>query len=493
MCASKRSKLALARTNYSRVYEVYDGGKTLVTRDVLIPYNLLHLAAYVRQWNVEVAVFDAEATLLDERQLARTIAEWAPDVVGLTATTPDIDAVLKVCGMLKAQDRRIVTVVGGVHASVLPHEVAADLHVDHVVVGDGEEALREIVENVGRGGARSTGVPADKIVRGERLDLSELPIPAHDLLDYALYPFTEPSRGRQRAASIMTARGCPHRCTFCYHDRHVRCRPVPLVLAEIEHLYAQASVRYFYIYDDTFLADERRAIDILRRIEELQLKDASFQFLTRGNTIASQSGDLLEAMCRAGVARVSLGVESGSPAMLKRIAKDVTREDFVIACRILLKHGIEPRASFMLGLPYETPATISETIAFALDLELRAASFNILTPYPGTAVYEAARAGKGLRFAASGSARAWQGFRRWGHAITETDAISAPELDAFRDSAIVAFYARPHILDYYQSLFVAGNRSRYFYRPLNHAWERRHGQPIPFWNDLDEEQLLSPP
>ena len=489
-------KLALARVNYSQLYEVYDGGKTYKFRDILVPYQLLNLAGYIRTCGVEVEIFDGEVTLMTQAQLARTIVDWKPQFVGLTSTTPDIGLSLEVCQLIKDHNASIVTIIGGPHASALPEEVALNKWVDYVVVGDGEEPLSQIIERGKSGVLRGIKVASsknqsttEKIIKGDILDLSNHPMPAHDLLDYSNYQFTDPSRGQYKTASVMSSWGCPYNCTFCYHNKRLRYRKVDDFISEIEYLYRKKDVRYFFVYDDTFLVNKSRVLEIAERIESLGMDDARFQCQARADLVTP---DVIEILRETNFVRVSMGVESGSAEMLKMIRKGVTKEDYIEACRILREHGIEPRASFIIGLPYETRKTIMETINFVKEMNILAANFTLMTPYPGTQMYEMALRGEGMRFSRPEYARQWSVYRRWGKAIVETDELSANELEAFREKAVIEFYSQPKVFDYYRSLFERGIRVQYFYRPLNFAWQRKFGKCIPFWNELEQAEVVDP-
>lgn len=476
-------KLALARVNYSQLYGVYDGGKTYAHRDILAPYQLLNLAAAARAAGAEVSIFDAELDLWSEAQLAREILDWKPDWVGLTATTPDIDLALEVCRLLKEGDPNVKTVLGGAHPTVRAQEVAADVSVDYVATGDGEDVLAELM-------ADRSGLPRkDKIVIGSKPELDRLPMPAHDLIDYSRYRFSDPLRGQITTATVMSARGCPFNCNFCFHDRKVRYRPVDAFIREVEYLYREKGVRYFFVYDDVFLLKRERVLEILEKWRALGLKDAHFQCQSRGNLA---SPDLLAALKASGCVRVSLGIEAGTDEMLARCDKGVCTDDYRAACRNIAAAGMEPRASFIIGHPYETEETARATIRFAQELELLHANFTVMTPYPGTSVHGMALRGEGIRFTRPEFAKDWHVYRRWGTPIVETNALSSARLAELREEAVTAFYTQPKVYRYYEDLFRHGNHTRYFYRPLNFAWRRKHGTDLPFWRELDETDAIAP-
>lgn len=476
---AKQPKIVLARVNYSQLYRVYDDGKTCEQRDILPPYQLLTLAGYLREKNIDVRIFDGEVELQTQQQLADSILDWNPDFVGFTATTPDIDLTVEVCNEIKRVNPSVITVVGGSHASAQPTDTVRNPSVDYAVVGDGEIVLNEIIHN----SPRVLGVR-----NGGSADIGDHPMPAHDLVDYSKYTFSDPHRGLKRAASIMTTRGCPYVCTFCFHNRKLRFKSIDVVIGEIEYLYKQG-VRYFYIYDDTFFAKKKWVYQIIDRIHDLQIPDACFQCLTRGNLVDPQ---LIEALRGVGFVRVSMGIESGSDEILKRVKKGVTKEDYREACHIIWEHDIETRGSFILGHPYENYEDIEKTIEFSKELDLYHANFNIMTPYPGTEIYELAKKGDGIKFAKPEYETEWSEYRRWGNSIIETESLSSSDLMTAQIKCQEEFYSQQKVYDYYHDLFLQGNRNLYFYRPLNFGWNKKYGKDIPFWNQLDHSTMVDP-
>ncbi len=473
-------KLALARVNYSQLYGVYDKGKTYSKRDILAPYHLISLAAWIRDKGYEVRIFDAEVDLISGEQLAEEIIEWNPDFIGFTSTTPDIDIDIDVLNIIKLTLPDVVTIIGGPHASAMPEDVASHDCIDYVVVGDGEEALERILDKKPSNG---------KIVFGQFQDVTKLPMPAHDLLDYSKYQFANPVCGQLDTASIMSSRGCPFSCTFCFHNKHIRFRNIDDFVDEIVYLYENKNIRYFYIYDDTFLIQRERALEILRRIQTLKLSNTHFQCLTRANLLDEY---IVEVLRDTGFVRVSMGIESGCDEILKTIKKGVKKDDYVVACNILYDFNIETRGSFIIGSPYETVDTIKQTIEFSKQLNLFHANFNIMTPYPGTIIYDDTMRGDGLYFDKPEYAYKWQAYRRWGKSIIRTDTLSSSDIEYYQKQAQTEFYTQSKVADYYKRLFLCGNTSKYFYRPLNFAWNNKCGHNISFWDNLEESEIVDP-
>jgi radical SAM superfamily enzyme YgiQ (UPF0313 family) len=504
----KKIKLALARVNYSQLYKVYDEGKTYKKRGILMPYPLLELAGHTRRRGVEVRIFDGEVDLLTQSELAQEIIDWDPDFAGFTSTTPDINLTVEVCRILKEHNNKITTIIGGPHASGLPEDISRHACIDYVVVGDGEYPLDLIINkesNYSFGNSILDGADKDvllesqyremrsngnsKIIKGNLKTLRDQPMPAYDLLDFSKYQFIDPTRGSMNTASIMSSRGCPFRCLYCFHKRILMNRDIDLLIKEIKYLVNEKDVRYFFVYDDTFTVNRNRAMEILKKIKELNIKGVNFQCFSRANLLDEE---LIQAMKDAHFVRLSMGVESGSEKILKIISKGVKKEDYIKACEMLTNAGIEARGSFILGHPYDTKETIRETIEFSKELNLFHANFNIMTPYPGSKIYTMALNREGLRFKDKKDSTNWDSFRRWGIALVETDDVSSSELEQFQKEAQMEFYTQDKVFEYYEKLFKKGNRSRFFFRPLNFAWQRKYGKDIPFWDALEDTEVISP-
>jgi radical SAM superfamily enzyme YgiQ (UPF0313 family) len=257
-------------------------------------------------------------------------------------------------------------IIGGMHASALPEE--AMRHADQVMVGEGESTILDVVE----------GRLTDPIVRAEPVcDLDQVPFPDYSILKS---PCT--------CANIMTSRGCPYRCSFCTTSRMFapyRRRSVDSVIAEIRYCH-ELGFRYMNFEDDNFTADRGRAKEICRRIidEGLQFEETFFF----GRTDLANDEELLDLLSAAHLNRVLIGIESLNQDALDAIDKHQDVEDIrraTIACR---DHGIRVIASCVLGLDEDGKEDIRRTVRFASSVDAYQIQPAILTPYPGTPVYE---------------------------------------------------------------------------------------------------------
>jgi radical SAM superfamily enzyme YgiQ (UPF0313 family) len=449
------SKVLLIRMAYSDVYSVYPDPPQ--HREIRPPLGLLCLAGALEGGWVhhEVRVWDAEP-------LGKTTIDMngeTPDVVGITATTPEFHGAHNLCCMIKTVSPNTLTVVGGAHVSALPEESLSDW-IDYIVVGEGEEAMLRIVNDR----------PQERIIQGNHSKMWHHLYPARAHVDYDNYYFPVPGKGMTKMDVVESSRGCPFRCSFCFNRATLtRYKEAERVISEISSSYWGTGARFFMFLDDTLTVNKKHILAICEEIQRTGLhKLASFYGNARANCA---DRDVLEAMRAANFVELSLGVESGDQAILDSVGKGTTLDQYRQAYADMTELGFQTRGSFILGLPGETHETVRRTIDFAKELDLMRASCNILTPYPGTQLYQQAKRGDGLRLLTED----WREFKRWGNCVIETDELSRDDLIGYQKQFLKEFYTQPKVLAYHAKQWAAGNRSRYFYRPLAFALRQRLG------------------
>jgi radical SAM superfamily enzyme YgiQ (UPF0313 family) len=294
----------------------------------------------------------------------------------------------------------IITVVGGVHASVAPEELIKDDSIDYVISGDGEEAFCKLIDAV-NAGQINPGLPGlafrvnGRPVINERIisdtPLDSLPFPAWDLVDLEKYfPKVRQSviHAHERYMSIFTSRGCPYQCVYCHpvFGKKYRTRSAQNVCDEINILYHKYGIRELHVADDTFNLDIPRAEKILDFIIENKLDlRISFPNGVRADRLTDR---LLNKMKKAGTFMVSYAIETASPRMQKIIKKNVELDKVFDIVKKTDKLGIIANGFFMIGFPGETREEIEMTIRYALKSKFHTASFFVVTPNPGTELYE---------------------------------------------------------------------------------------------------------
>jgi radical SAM superfamily enzyme YgiQ (UPF0313 family) len=355
------------------------------------PLGLAYLAAALEQAGVEVKILDYVVYPYRRDVLESVLNEFKPQIAGATAVSMTVDHARQIISDVKAIDPEILTVMGGPHVTFCAQEtLEAFSELDAVVIGEGEETLVELLRAVEsadnldtvsgiayRAGSKIMTTAKRKWIE----DLDALPFPARHLLPLGRY------RTLGMPISITTSRGCPYKCIFCVGRKmggaKVRYHSADRVAAELQYL-ANLKFHQINIADDLFTANQNHCLAVCEEILQRNL-DINWTSFARVDTV---SETLLSKMKAAGCTAVSFGIESANPSILNTSKKGITVQQIRNAVRLCRCVGISPFASFILGLPGETPQTIKETKAFAANLQQKglAYGFHILAPFPGTEV-----------------------------------------------------------------------------------------------------------
>jgi len=363
--------------------------------------GILFLAAVTRREGFPTQLVDAAALNLGPDGLLARVTSARPDVLGLSATTFSIYHAAAFAARVREVLPDVTVIIGGPHVSAAPLETMERFpEFDLAVIGEGEETIVDLLK------ALESGSPVDAIpgivlrrdgavtTTGRRAflsDLDTLPYPAWDLLEGfpAAYPPATFKVRKLPAASLVTSRGCPNRCIFC--DRSVfgsNCHAfsAEYVVGMIRYLADAFGVREFSFEDDTFITFKKRLHAICGEIIRLDL-DISWTCLGRVNSIDAET---LALMKRAGCWQISFGIESGSQEILTTIHKNVTLEQIQRAITPCRASGIPSTGFFIVGHPGETEETLKQTFDFSQKLPLDDISVTMLTPFPGTEIYDRA-------------------------------------------------------------------------------------------------------
>ena len=371
-------------------------GKFDEARSVQQPLGIAYLAAVLGRQGHDVKLIDAPAMQYGKEDLLKEVRSFAPDLVGISATTASFTKALATAKEVKSQFD-LTVVVGGPHVTALPEATLENPCFDIGVVGEGEITMVELAAKLqsGDGLEDVKGIvyrERDKVRRNpERpyiMDLDSVPFPARHLLSpLDVYRPTPSAYRCLPQATMITSRGCPYNCTFC--DRSVfgstyRARSATNVVDEMEILIEKHGAKEIRFWDDTFNIDARRVIQIC---EEIRARGIDVPWTCLGR-INRMNAEVLRAMEESGCWQVDYGIESGNQQLLDGIRKGLTLDMIRTVTKMTREAGIRMRGFFMLGLPGETEETMRETIEFAKKLGLSAAVFHVTTPFPGTELYK---------------------------------------------------------------------------------------------------------
>jgi radical SAM superfamily enzyme YgiQ (UPF0313 family) len=381
--------------------------------------GLAYLAAVSERRGDEVFLFDAD---VEDEHVTDAVRRFQPNIVGITANTPQVKQAWRTAQAIKSI-KNVPIVLGGPHPSVLPFESAERREIDLVARGEGEEIWLAACEAVEKGLAADANFTARDLLDPQAkhlnhimgitfktndgevhnhpdqppvADLDELPWPAYHAFKMDRYTNLQPATDAidgSRSFSILTSRGCPYRCTFCSQSimpQKWRARSPENVLAEWRHLVEDMGAQEIGVLDDSANIKVDRLMGLADLLIQHKLNHVPWIFVNgiRANLASRESLTKLKA---AGLKRTAFGVESGDPDILLSVDKKIDHNTIRRAFRNAKEVGLETIGFFIIGLPGETEETMERTIRFAIELDPMIANFSMLTPYPGTTVYEIAK------------------------------------------------------------------------------------------------------
>lgn len=322
------------------------------------------------------------------REVAETLRNYKPDLVGLSSLSVEIGSANRIADLCKEYNPQCTVVLGGLHATFMTDSCLENKSIDFIVRGEGEYTMRDLCQALMEGGNkyrdvsnisyRQDGDVKHNENRSLIADLDELPFPARDSI---LYPETFQHKS---FGSLITARGCPWRCTFCssknFWDNKVRFRSSENLVAEIKYVQKEYGTSYFMFWDDAFTINRKVIKKYCDEFINRKL-GITWRTATRADLL---DGEQLKSLRKAGCVRLDIGVETGSERMSKIIKKDMTNQKVREAFSLLDNNHIAAGAFFMAGFPLETREDLEQTFQLMKEIKSADIAFNIFDPMPGS-------------------------------------------------------------------------------------------------------------
>ncbi|OVE74901.1 hypothetical protein BVX97_06060, partial [bacterium E08(2017)] len=354
------------------------------------PVSTSFLERYNNYRDIHVDIADPDLPVWVE--LREALNQYKPNVVGLSIMSVRSAAAVVAAGIVRDVLPSALIVAGGAHPTVAYEELLLSRLVDLCVIGEGELTFVDILQSVSEdnldwsrvGGLAYLDDESGSVIKSSpRLymsNLDDLPMPARHA--------SVGNVNRDGMGAMMTSRGCPFNCSYCASrltwGRKVRYRDAESVVQEMVEVRDNYDVSNFFFWDDTFTMNAQRVMDICKLIRR-QVPDARWSCMTRVDVVDKP---LLKKMKKAGCESMSIGVESGVEATLKRINKNISLETVRHAARLLNSSGIYWSAFFMVGIPGESEEDILNTWNYVKSLNPARAIVSVFTPLPGTELYD---------------------------------------------------------------------------------------------------------
>ncbi|GAB4315073.1 MAG: hypothetical protein Kow0069_16740 [Promethearchaeota archaeon] len=366
----------------------------------VFPFGLAYVAARAEHLGHRVEVWDIHASQADfpdvlEEAKRRDFSKY--DVIGFTGIVSQYLYVKKLCEVIRPRTGALL-VLGGPLASYSWEVVLKHTDVDACVIGEGEETFAELLA---KGDPERVAGLAYRDPSGSLHKNADRPLmqdldffPAFHLFDVEFYAthggmmdVLRPYFKGKRVMALTTTRGCPYNCKFCSKSvRGVRTKSIEFLDEEIAFYKEKLGVEAIHFVDELVFINKKRFFELCRLMQRHGLP---WDCQGRINLVDERS---LRAMLAAGGACIGFGIESGSQKILDAMDKRVRRPDVARVLRECVKLGLPVKIQLIFGYPGEDQDTLNDTVALFREVMLPGRRLGVITPLPGSRLYDEAKA-----------------------------------------------------------------------------------------------------
>jgi anaerobic magnesium-protoporphyrin IX monomethyl ester cyclase len=353
-------------------------------RDKSPPLGLMYVAAVLEQHGHTVKILDFSV----EKPTNFSTSLQEADIFGLSFTSQQFHEAKKLINQARNISEKIKILIGGPHATIYEKEVFTTLpNIDYVTIGEGEYTALDLVNGIhpskvqgliwkGENGEIQIN-PSRSIIK----NLDDLPFPARHLVPMTKYSCS---------GTILTSRGCPFRCIYCFKKagRTWRAHSTDYVISEMNEMRQKYNIRDFHLCDDLFLANPTRANEIADAILTKNWKVTLNLWGGSRVDVIAKNEPLIEKLANAGLRKTGLGLESVIPEVLETARKDITLEEVEKAITILRKYGVSFFVFLMVGLPNDTYENVEKTKQWIVKNKIKEFGVSLATPYPRTELWD---------------------------------------------------------------------------------------------------------
>lgn len=328
------------------------------------PHNLLSVAALTPK-DIDIEIVDENIEKIDFDEKV--------DLVGITSMTASSLRAYEIADIFRS--KKVPVVLGGIHATAVPEEAAQ--HADAVVIGEAEGSWEKLLEDLRSKGRQGL---AKFYQSSERADPTKIPVPRRELVENKRYFLSR---------FLQLTRGCPFDCSFCsvsrFFGKKYRFRPIKKVVEEIKGMIGKPlKTRFLGFLDDNIVGNTNYARQLFKALIPYNLL-----WVGQSSINIARHEDLLQLAAASGCKGLFIGFESISEASLEEANKSHNKISFYEkAIKKIHQFGISIEGAFIFGFDHDDKSIFQKTIKFIEKVKLDAIQFTVITPLPGTRLYE---------------------------------------------------------------------------------------------------------
>ena len=377
------------------LFVVYDNGSHIS----YFPLGVGYLASVLRKKGYEVHIYHQDVYHYPEEHLVDFLKKNHFDVVGagIIAGYYQYRKLLKLSKAINSVPDRPFYVIGGHGPSPEPEFFLRKTQADAVVIGEGEKSLSNLIDAISSNRSLSEvkGIvyfDENKIIVNEKegviQEIDTIPMPAWDLFPMDHYTLMRAPgiKSNEKSFQLLTSRGCPYSCNFCYRmDPGFRLRSPDCVIEEMRILKKDYAVTFFDFVDDLFMFGEKR---IMEYCEKIIRSNLNIRFICEGRLNFAKP-EVLTIMKKAGCVFINYGIESMDAEALKIMNKKLTPDQIITGVENTIAAGIHPGLNIIYGNINEKPEALKKGVDFLMRYNTYAQLRTIrpVTPYPGSELY----------------------------------------------------------------------------------------------------------
>lgn len=419
------------------------------------PYGVSCVASYISKHGYDVSYLDPNLEKMPLEEYTNYVKSNKFDLIGIGSTTLQIDHTISCFKIIKDSFPHIITVLGGVHATLMPLETTNDTDViDYLVLGEGEIPFYQLIEALNNGNTglikkikgicfkQNGSVVCNPPDYSGFLLPDQIPIPLFDVFPMRKYVPQITYAKKIPSYSVVASRGCPFKCGFCNANdtmgSKLRYKPVDTLIDELKILKSKFNAKGVMFLDSTFTANKKWVREFCAKYIKSNL-GLPWACNSRTDTVDNES---LLLMKKSGCWSILYGVESANQKSLDLMNKGTTVEQNTYAVKLSLKLGFYVYTSYILCLPGETEEEVMNTIRYARSMGNQMAMFYLPVPFPKTKLWDLSKKAGELRLDAK-----WSDFNAWDfdNPVYINRAIGKKNMQKLYKKAYFIFYSDPKV------------------------------------------------